>query len=333
MSVEIMMSESTEVSVKGKSASVKSVQADGRTIVVTGRFLKTATVFDEEFVEGDVVSDPRTVISALKESGARADIFTFPEKLNETTPRHPYCFEWDNAAVANTTNFNEWWEKLPQETRKNVRKAAKKGVVVQSATFDGDFVRGIKELYDETPIRQGRRFWHFGKDLETIKRENSTYLDRSEFIGAYYNGELIGFMKFVRVGKIANMMQILSKSAHFDKRPMNALIAKAVEICQAEGLSYLVYSKFTYGNKMQSQIAEFKRRNGFVQMNFPRYFIPLTIKGKLALRLNLHRGVLGVLPSWLVEWLWQLRAAILAFGSKSRPDASKGVRECEAEAR
>ena len=328
-----MMSESTDVSYKGKSTNVKSVQANGRTIVVTGQLLKMATVFDEEFVDGDVISDPRAVMAALADSDAHADIFTFSEKLYEATAKHPYYFEWDNAAVANTASFNEWWEKLPQESRKNVRKSAKKGVIVQSATFDDSFVRGIKELYDETPIRHGRRFWHFGKDLDTIKRENATYLDRSEFIGAYYNGELIGFMKFVRVGKIANMMQILSKSAHFDKRPMNALIAKAVEICQEKGISYLVYSKFTYGNKMQSQIAEFKRRNGFVQMNFPRYFIPLTFKGKLALRFKLHRGLLGILPSWLVTWLWQLRSAILAFSYRMRSAAPKGVTDCEAEGR
>jgi len=328
-----MMSKTTEVSLKGKPTHVRSVLAEGRTIVVTGKMIKIAAVFDEEFVEGDVITDPSAALSALKESGVRADLFTFSEKLDVTTARYPYYFEWDNAAVADTLNYKEWWEKLPQETRKNVRKAAKKGVVVQSATFNDAFVSSIKELYDEMPIRQGRRFWHFGKDLQTIKRENSSYLDRSEFIGAYCNGELIGFMKFVRVGKIANMMQILSKSAHFDKRPMNALIAKAVEICQAKGLSSLVYSKFTYGNKTQSQIGEFKRRNGFVQKNFPRYFIPLTIKGKLALRLKLHLGLLGILPSWLVEWLWQLRAAILAFDSKPKVDAQKGVSECEAEVR
>ncbi len=30
--------------------------------------------------------------------------------------------------------------------------------------------------------------------------DNATYLDRSEFIGAYHDGELIGFMKWVDVG-------------------------------------------------------------------------------------------------------------------------------------
>src|SRR6185503_1286964 len=305
-----MKTDCVEIAVRGKSIRVPAVRIDERTIIVTGGLIKTATVLEEEFVGGEVIHDPRTFISKLVESNLQADIFSFAEKIYETTPKHAYPFEWDNAAVACTASFKDWWEKLPQESRKNVRRAAKRGVIVQSTTFDEKLIRGIKEIYDEMPVRQGRRFWHFGKDLATIKRENGTYLDRSEFIGAYHEGELIGFMKFVYVDRIANMMQILSKSSHYDKRPMNALIAKAVEVCQEKGVSYLVYSKFTYGNKMQSQIADFKRRNGFVQLDFPRYFIPVTRKGKLVLRFKLHRGILGVLPSWLIEYLWRLRSTV-----------------------
>ncbi len=40
---------------------------------------------------------------------------------------------------------------------------------------------------------------------------------------------------------------------------MNALIAKAVEICHESGKRYLLYGKFTYGNKRDTTIAEFKR--------------------------------------------------------------------------
>jgi hypothetical protein len=310
--VESMKTDCAEIAVRGKTIRVPAVRVDDRTIIVSGGLIKTATVLEEEFVEGKVIPDPRTFISKLVESGLPVDIFTFGEKVYEATRKYPYPFEWDNAAVACTSSFREWWDKLPQESRKNVRRAAKRGVIVQSAAFDEKLIRGIKEIYDEMPVRQGRRFWHFGKDLETIKRENGTYLDRSEFIGAYHDGELIGFMKFVYVDRIANMMQILSKASHYDKRPMNALIAKAVEVCEEKGIDFLVYSKFSYGNKKQSQIADFKRRNGFVEMTFPRYFIPLTLKGKLVFRFKLHRGLLGVLPSGLIGWLWRLRSKVLS---------------------
>jgi hypothetical protein len=107
------------------------------------------------------------------------------------------------------------------------------------------------------------------------------------------------------------MMQILSKSAHYDKRPMNALLAKAVEVCHQKGVSYLAYSKFTYGNKTNSQIAEFKRRNGFIQMDFPRYYVPLTLRGRIAVGLKLHRGLLGMLPPRLIDLLWRLRSQVV----------------------
>lgn len=306
-----------EVSVRGKTIRVPATVIDGRKMLVTGRLIKTARIFDEEFVEDQLVNDLPRLISSLADNGLQPDILTFPQKIYEATPKYPYSFEWDNAAVAFTKSFEDWWAMLPQESRKNARRAAKRGVTVTPAKFDEALVKGIKEIYDEVPVRQGRKFWHFGKDLESIKRENSSYLERSEFIGAYYKDELIGFIKFVYVDQVANMMQILSKASHYDKRPMNALIAKAVEVCQERGVSYLVYSKFTYGNKDKSQLSEFKRRNGFVQMDFPRYFIPLTLKGKMYLGLKLHRGILGLLPSGLIDFLWNVRAEIVRATQKT----------------
>src|SRR2546430_4965885 len=160
--------EYVETRIKGKAAQVPSAEIAGRTIMTTGAWLKIATARDEELVEGEIVQDPESFISELKRSGLRADILTFPQRLEETAPKHSYSYEWDNAAVACTENFTAWWENLPQEARKNVRRAAKKGVSVRVARFDSEFVKGIKAIYDETPVRQGMGFWHFGKDLETV---------------------------------------------------------------------------------------------------------------------------------------------------------------------
>ena len=96
-----------------------------------------------------------------------------------------------------------WWEKLPQEARKNTRRAAKRGVEVKVVPFDDELARGIHKICNETPVRQGRPFWHYGKDFETVKREHATYLERSEFIGAYFENELIGFIKMVYVDRLA----------------------------------------------------------------------------------------------------------------------------------
>lgn len=305
-----MSSNYAEVRIRGKDIKVPATVVDGRTIVVTGKWLSVAKFKDEELVEGELVNDPVQLISTLKARALQADILSFPQAINEHDPKFSYPFEWDNVAAADTRDFNKWWEELPQESRKNARRAAKRGVTVELTTLDGDFVRGIKSIYDESPIRQGMRFWHYGKSLERVRLENETYLERSDFLGAYHEGKLIGFMKWVYVGKVARIMQILSMSSHYDKRPMNAMLAKAVEVCHQKGAHYLVYSKFTFGNKSVSQLADFKRRNGFVKMDFPMYHVPLTIKGRIAIKLGVHRGLLGMLPPWAISLLWQVRAQV-----------------------
>jgi hypothetical protein len=178
--------------------------------------------------------------------------------------------------------------------------------------FDDGLVEGIKRIYDETPIRQGRRFWHYQKDLETVKRENSSYLDRCDFLGAYFEGELIGFVKMVYVGQVARIMQILSMNAHFDKRPPNALLAKCVELCCEKGMKYFVYGKYVYGNKRNSPITEFKRRTGFEEVRFRRYYVPLTVWGRVALKLRLHHGLQGLLPERVTESLLKIRSRLYA---------------------
>ena len=180
-----------------------SAEICGRTVVVTGKSIRAAQVKDEEVVEGAIVEDPEVFINRLKKSELKADLFTFAQKPPATTPKYDYHWEWENWAITPTTSFKDWWENLPQESRKNVRRAARRGVVVRIAPLDDDLVNGVHKIYNETPVRGGRRFWHFGKDVETIRQGLLTYLDRSDFIGAYWSEELIGFIKMVYVDRLA----------------------------------------------------------------------------------------------------------------------------------
>jgi hypothetical protein len=299
--------EKSEYRFQGRSRLVPMCRIEGREVVAVGRWLRIATLKDEEWLEGEPVADPTKFVNALRAGGLRADIFAFPGPIDGTHIEGGGQFEIDNVAVIRTDDYKAWWEGLPQEARKNTRRAAKKGIEIRSATLDNGFAAGIKAIYDETPVRQGRKFWHYGKDLDTVKRENGTYLDRCEFFGAYYSGQLVGFMKFVYVGDAARIMQILCLNAHQDKRPIIALIAKAAEVCHQKGLKYLMYGRFTYGRKTDSSIAEFKRRLGFEQMEFRRYYVPLSLRGRIALKLGAHRGWLALLPPNLLNPLRKIR--------------------------
>jgi hypothetical protein len=271
--------------------------------------------------------DPEEVRRALAEIGRTADIFTFAQNVGDEEPRFPYYHEWDNAAAVSSADYDQWWKGLSEHSRRNVRLASKRGVTVEVADLDDKFVKGIKSLYDETPVRTGRLFWHYGKDLETIRKENGSFLDRSVFLGAFYGEQLIGFMKFVYVGDSAHVMQFLLSQSHLDKKAGNALIAKAMEICHRKGMSHLIYCRFTYGAKKPDSLAEFKRRNGFGEVQFPRYFVPLTTRGRIAVALRLHRGIRGILPAPAIQFWLNLRARLLHIAGLVRNRRQRGLRD------
>ena len=325
---EIMAQGYTEIRVGGKSLLVPSACVMGRTVIVTGGFVTTAAVHDEELLEGAGVNDPGLFIRALSGSGLEADIFTFGQHLPDVTPKYEYPMEWDNVAAIPTTDFAEWWEhKVSGGLRKDVRRAKNRGVVVREVQFNDEFVRGIMGIYNETAVRQGMRFWHYGKSFDQVKGESATYLDRSVFLGAYYNDELIGFLKFVHVGQLARMMFILSKVAHRDKRPTNALVAKAVEVSEARKCSYLTYGNFTYNRNIASSLTAFKRRNGFEQILFPRYYVPLTLRGRIGFKLNLHHGMVGLVPLGVLNLMRNARAFFFeGLGRAQRAQAGGAVR-------
>ena len=301
--------EQAEIRIAGKTLYVPSAEISGRTVVVTGNWLRWAGVKDEGLVEGEIVDNPPAFVAGMRKSHLRADILTFAQKIPDTEPKYGYEFSWDNWAAVPTTSFDDWWEKrLPQESRKNVRRATKRGVIVEVAQFDDELIKGIQGIYNETLVRQGRRFWHFGKDFETVKKENATYLDRSVFLGAYFKEELIGFIKIIYTDRVATLIQILSKNEHQDKRPTNALLAKAVEVCERKGMLFLLYGKYTYDGDASSPLTEFKRRNGFEEIKYPRYFLSLSATGAVAIRLGLHKGVKRLIPQPTVNFLRRLRS-------------------------
>ena len=104
-----------------------------------------------------------------------------------------------------------------------------------------------------------------------------------------------------------SIVQLLTMIKHYDKRPTNALIAKAVEVCEQQGIPYLMYCNYIYHDP-NSSLTEFKRRNGFERVLLPRYYVPLTLKGKVALGLGLHRRLVERIPKPVVSQLLKIRS-------------------------
>ena len=109
----------------------------GKHITITGKFLKTARLKEEWY---DDVDDPKNLIKALKSHKVRADIFTFWQRLPETTPHYSYHLEWDSIAALPISTYDHWFKKqINAKTRNLVRKAEKKGVQIKLDEFSDSF--------------------------------------------------------------------------------------------------------------------------------------------------------------------------------------------------
>lgn len=287
---------------------------DRKPLVVSGKWLKIASLYKEIWYEKQIVDDPEMFINNLKSSKLNADIFTFSQRIPDWKPKYKYNIMWDNVAAIPITEYQEWWERLSSGMRKDVNRSVKKGVIVKEVKLNEKLIHGIVEINNDTRIRQGKVFPHYGKTFETVRKEYSTYPDNSIFIGAYYQDELVGIVKIVFVGDLACIMEFLSKTKYYDKRPSNAMIAKAVELLEYKNKSYFTYGPYYYGKKTKSTLVDFKRRCGFERILYPRYFIPLSLKGYAAIKLNLQLGLIGILPGNIFSALVYLRSIVYRKG-------------------
>jgi hypothetical protein len=280
-----------------------------RDIKAEGRLIRIARLDADKY---HFLADPEPLLEGLRKCGTRIDLFTFMQRLPDTSPKFAFPMEWDNLAVLPVSTFDHWWKRqIGSELRNRARQAEKKGVALREVPFDDALVRGIWEIYNEYPIRQGAPFLHYGKDLETVYKMTATYLDSSIFIGAFLGDKLIGFVKLVadETWTQANLMQILSMVGHRDKAPTNALIAQAVRVCAERRIQYLVYQNFSYGKKEGDGLSHFKEVNGFRRVDLPRYFVPLTWIGWIAFRLGLHKRFVDHLPASIASRMRDLRKA------------------------
>jgi hypothetical protein len=276
------------------------MEINGNRILIEGKIPRIARL-EQEWYED--IEDPKTLINELSRREPRPDILTFWQRLPDTEPKYSYTMEPDSIAALPIKSYSFWWEKqIERKARNKVRKAQKKDVTVRIAPFDDTFVRGMTSIFNETPIRQGRRFLHYGKDFETVRRQFSRFLFREEIFGAYLGKELVGFIMLADAGRYTFLGQIISKIACRDLAPNNLLLAKAVERCAEKGVPYLAYALW-----LDDGLGDFKRSNGFQKFDLPRYFVPLTCKGRLALKLGLHRGWKEAVPKHLRKPLKKLR--------------------------
>lgn len=297
-----------EISIAGKWIAVPVFSCGNDELVISGKLVRVAAPYDEAWSESDL-ADPAQGIQELR---SHADILTFTQPPPFWFPFYEqYYYETESIAAVLLTTYEDWWAGVPQETRKNVRRAERDGVTVCIRQFDDNLVRELQELNNSSTTRQGRYYLHFGKTFEQVRRDYASYAERSLYLTAHHEGETIGYIKIVYRGNdLASIMNLLTKESANRLRPANALLAKAIRICTTRGIDTLTYGRFNYGKRRNTPLSQFKARHGFEDIQMPRYYVPLTWKGLIWVQLGLHRGLLGIVPDGLVRVGKSLKAGV-----------------------
>ena len=286
---------------KGRVAEVECVEIEGQVYAIRRGPVTVVRLHDEWYED---VRDPARVIEALRErADFRPDVFTFWQRVPDLEPRYPYFVRSELVAGLPVTTYGDWYERqIKKTTRNRIRKSERAGVEIRECAYDDAFVTGMTEIFNETPIRQGRRFWHYGKSVETVRREFSRFLFREELLGAYLGQELIGFAMLGHAGRFADLGQVISRLMHRDKAVNNALVAKAVDVCAQRRIPYLLYGPWE-----GDSLGNFKQNCGFQRLKVPRYVVALSSKGRLALRVGAYGDFMGLIPMGVRMMLKRLR--------------------------
>ncbi len=181
-------------------------------------------------------------------------------------------------AVLRLTTYDEWWIQVKKRTRNMVRKSRKLGVTVKQVTPDEAFWIGVSGIYNEAPQKRGKPNTHYGMTPEQTKTYFDIYggPDRNIYLGAYWQGELIGFLQLIHEkGDAWRYSAFQGYERHFDKAYMNALIDASVKILCSKGVRTVIY-----GRMQTDSLGIFKQHNGFERKLIPRNIVE-TAKRKI----------------------------------------------------
>lgn len=278
-------------------------------IIIEGKFPKFVKLRNEWF---EIPAEPEKFISDINEQGIKADILTFRQLVPDTQPKYDYYYVMDPLAVITVSTYEEWFRnQVKSSVRSNIRKSVNRGVEMRVEKFNDDLINGIVKLVNDSRIRQDRKYTYFGYNFDQIKETFAPGSYYCEYIGAYYENELIGFVKLLFAGQCSHNFGMISKVEHRDKAPQYALISKSIERTALRNTPYLLYGQWVDGG-----LGQFKKHLGCQLIEVPKYYVPLSAKGNLVIKLNLQHGLRHFLPRKISNRLKSIRKKIRMTSAK-----------------
>jgi hypothetical protein len=239
------------------------------------------------------IEPKKELLANLRNNGV--DLFTFINREFLKPARNEYAFhrEVENYAIMRINSYDDWWSNsIKKHERYSVRKAQKSGIKVKRTEINDELLRSVQKIYNETPIREGRRYSGYGQSIQSLRKKFQNMGD-SDLLGAYLGSELVGLI-WIRYGNRAALIQsFVSLLEQRNKCPNNALISEAVKRCASRHFEFLVYGNH-YG--FLPSLDVFRTKQGFQKFPLSRYYVPLTTTGEVALKLRLHRKFEYLLP-------------------------------------
>jgi hypothetical protein len=235
------------------------------------------------------IEPAKELLHTLRNEGV--DLFTFIERsfLGASASKKLEHFSSpETIGLLCIKTFDEWFKSATDNTtRRHIRKAQRMGLKVSVVDINETFLRGAFRIYNETSIRQGRKYSGYGLSMAELRRKFSL-MDDSEVLGAYFDNELIGLIWVGYGDRVAAVNSFLSLISCRDKYyPNNALLAETVKRCCQKGYNFLTYWNMGYNPGLDL----FKKMNGFKRFFVPRYYVPLSTKGLLAIKLKLYQPI------------------------------------------
>lgn len=270
--------------------------------IAKGRFITQARLTWE------YACDFSSAVALLQDQLEGIDLISFIERtfLQSADRRKTHCMssrgpwtEIETIGILSTDSFDAWLKAVGKRVRQDIIRSERRGVLVKATHADDKFLRDALAIYNETPVRQGRRYTGYGETLEGLKKKFAESVS-VEILAAYDENELIGILWMMcgdRVAQIGSFVHLVRKR---DKLPAIALIAAAVKRCSERSVQFLAYPT-AFG--LQPGIDSFRLRMKFRPFAVPRYYVPLTRRGYASIRLHVHKPIQHVLPKAIARAL------------------------------